>query len=147
MKVILLKDISKVGKKYDVKKVSDGYALNFLLPKGFAKTATEGAMEKLEELKKVLEAERSVQENILAKNLHEVDGKTLEIKAKANEKGHLFAGIHKEDLPAYIKESFGADIDSHFIELPKTIKETGSYEVTIKALDKKAVMNVAVVAA
>jgi len=144
MKVILLKDLAKVGKKYDVKDVSDGYALNSLLPKGFAKTATASALKNIDALKKELDTERLVQEDLLSKNLHEVEGKTVEIKAKANEKGHLFAGIHKENLPEAIKKSIGADIDAHFIELPKPIKEVGEHEVTIKAHDKKAVMKIIV---
>ena len=118
MNIILLKDIAKVGRKYDVKKVSDGYALNFLLPKGFAKTATADAMKNVDVLKKSLAVELGIQEDLLAKNLHEVDGKTLEITAKANEKGHLFGSIHKEDLPKHIKKILGADIPSHFIGIP-----------------------------
>jgi large subunit ribosomal protein L9 len=146
MKVILLKDVAKVGKKYDVKTVSDGYALNFLLPQLLAKIATETSLKNIDALKKTLEVERNVQEDLLSKNLHEVDGKTVEIKLKANEKGHLFAGLHKEELPKYIKASLGADIDPHFIELSKPIKEVGAHEIHIKALDKKAIINISVVA-
>ena len=144
MKVILLKDIAKVGRKYDVKDVSDGYALNSLIPKGAAKTATADAMKKLEILKKAQEGERKVQEDILAKNIHELEGKTVEIKARANDKGHLFAGIHIEDLPAYIKESTGSVIDPHFIEMERAIKEVGEYEVKVKAGDKHATLKISV---
>lgn len=144
MKVILLKDVAKVGKKYDIKDVSDGFGLNSLLPRGLAKTATVDALKNLEVLKKAHEVERKIQENLLAKNLHEVDGKIVEIKARANEKGHLFAGIHKEELPKYIKESLSADIDPHFIELEKPIKEVGEYDVVIKANDKSAIIKFSV---
>jgi len=144
MKVILLKDIAKVGKKYDVKEVSDGYALNSLLPKGFAKTATVASLKNIELLKKELDTDRKIQEDLLSKNIHEVDGKTVEISAKANEKGHLFAGIHKEELPKAIKDAIGADIDSHFIELEKPIKEVGEFDIHIKAHDKKATIKIVV---
>ncbi len=147
MKVILLKDVAKIGKKYDVKDVADGYALNFLLPKSLAKTATDAALKSVEALKKIALDDMKVQEDLLAKNLHEVDGKTVEIKAKANEKGHLFAGIHKEELPKFIKESLGAEISVNFIELEKPIKEVGEIEITVKAHDKQAKINISVVAA
>jgi len=144
MKVILLKDVAKVGKKYDVKEVADGFALNSLLPKGLAKTATEKALKNVDVLKKALVVERSIQEDLLSKNLHEVDGKTLEILSKANDKGHLFAGIHKEELPALIKAKFGADIDPHFIDLEKPIKSVGEYDLHIKAHDKNATLKIVV---
>lgn len=145
MKVILLKDIAKIGKKYDVKDVSDGYAMNFLLKQGGAKIATPAALKNLEELKKLSELERKVQADLLEKTLHELEGKVVEIKAKANEKGHLFAGIHKEDLPAYILKSLNINLDPHFIELAKPIKEIGDHQIFIKVNDKKAEVKVSVV--
>lgn len=133
MKVILLKDVAKVGKKFDVKDVSDGFALNFLIPQGKAKTATKDGLEKVEALKAAALSERKVQEDLLAKNIHEFDGKTVEVKEKANEKGHLFAGLHKEQIAEILSASVHANLDASFIELAKPIKEVGEYEITIKA--------------
>ena len=147
MKVILLKDIAKIGKKYDVKDVSDGYAMNFLLKNGGAKIATEIALKSLEELKKTSELERKVQADLLEKTLHEMEGKVIEVKAKANEKGHLFAGIHKEDLPALISKHLHINLDPHFIELVKPIKEIGQHEVLINVNNKKASIKIEVVKA
>ncbi len=144
MKVILHKDISKLGKKYDVKDVADGYAMNFLIPKGGAEVATEGALKKLDGLKTAWLAEAKIQEDLLEKNLHEVEGKTVVIKAKASEQGHLFAGIHKEDLVDAIKTQVHGDIIASFIDLPKPIKTTGDHEILIKANGKEAKLTVSV---
>lgn len=144
MKVILHKDIAKLGKKYEVKDVADGYALNFLLPKGVAETATEGALKKLEELKTKWVAEAKVQEDLLEKNIHELDGKMVVVKAKASEQGHLFGSVHKEDLVDLIKAQIHADVIADFIDLPKPIKTTGDHEVLIKANGKEAKITVSV---
>lgn len=144
MKVILHKDIAKLGKKYDIKSVADGYALNFLIPKGFAEIATSVAEAKLEGLKKEFEAQAKVQADLLEKNLHEVEGKTVVIKAKASDQGHLFGSIHKEDLVDAIKAQIHGDILSDFIDLSKPIKTTGDHEVLIKANGKEAKITVSV---
>ena len=144
MRIILLKDAPKIGRKYDVKEMADGYALNFLIPKGLAKVATPEALEKVEALRKELNVEKKVQENLLEKNLHEIDGKEVSIKAKANDKGHLFASLHSQEISNAIKVSIGADIHPDFIILEKHIKETGTHNVEIKAGEKKATIKLLV---
>lgn len=144
MKVILHKDIAKLGKKYDIRDVADGYALNFLLPKGAAETATEGALKKLDLLKKEWIAEAKIQEDLLEKNLHEIEGKTVVIKARASDQGHLFAGIHKEDLVDAIKTQVHGDIIASFVDLPKPIKTVGDHEILIKANGKEAKLTLSV---
>src|SRR3989344_1402847 len=98
MRVIFLKDVPRVGKKYDLKEVNDGYAVNFLLPGKLATAATKGAIAELERRKKEISIEREVQENLLVKNLEEIEGKTITIKEKADEGGHLFAQVHKKEI-------------------------------------------------
>lgn len=140
MKVLLLKDIAKVGKKYDLKDVADGYALNFLIPQGHAKTATKEVEKEAEKLKAELAAEKKVHEDLLAKNLHEVDGKTISLKLKANDKGHLFSAVHKENLVSEIKAQTGADILPDFIDLGGHVKEVGSHKVKVSAGGKEATL-------
>jgi large subunit ribosomal protein L9 len=147
MKVILLKDVAKVGKKFDVKEVSDGYALNFLIPQGKAKTATTDGLAKVEVLKATADAERKIQEDLLAKNMHEIDGKVFEIKEKANDKGHLFAGIHKERVAEILSESVHFSVEPTCIELEKPIKEVGEYDIVLKALNNKATIKFVVIKA
>ncbi len=147
MKVILLKDVQKVGKKFDVKDVADGYALNFLIPQGKAKTATPDGLAKVESLKAYAEGERKIQEDLLAKNLHEIDGKSIQIKEKANDKGHLFGSLHKERIAEILSETIHSSIEPSFVVLNKPIKEVGEHEVVIEAQGKKALVKVEIVKA
>jgi large subunit ribosomal protein L9 len=144
MKIILLKDVAKIGRKFDVKNVADGYALNFLIPRGSAKVATPESLKKIEAIKAELDAERKVQEDLLAKNLHEIDGKTATIKVKANEKGHLFAALHTAEIAHAIKESLGGDIMADFIALDHNIKQVGEHSIEIKAGGKSAKVKLSV---
>ncbi len=98
MKVIFLQDVQRVGKRHDVKDISDGYAVNFLLPRKLAVVATPRAIAELETRKKEIAIEREVQEGLLTKNLEAIKGKTITIKVKADEKGHLFSKIHKINI-------------------------------------------------
>jgi len=138
MRVIFLKDIPRVGKKHDVKEVNDGYAMNFLLPRHLAIPATKKAMADLDGRKKEIVIEREVQESLLRKNLEEIKGKTIIVKAKADEKGHLFAQIHKEQITNSMREQQHAEISEEFIVLEKPIKEVGEFEIPISIKGKKS---------
>ena len=138
MKVIFLQDVSRVGKKYDVKEVKDGYAMHFLLPKKLAVTATLRAIAELELRKKEIMIEREVQESLLNKNLEEIKGKVITIKGKANELGHLFSAIHKKEIIEAMKAQNHADIGEEFIILEKPIKEVGEFEIEISIKGKKS---------
>lgn len=138
MKVIFLKDVPRVGKKYDIKEVNDGYAMNFLLPRGMAELATSKAVSKLELKKKEIVIEREVQENLLLKNLEEIKDKTIAIKAKADEKGHLFSAIHKKTIVEAMSRDNHAQIDEEFIVLEKPIKEIGEFDIPIEIKGKKS---------
>ena len=138
MKVIFLKDVPRVGKKYDVKEVSDGYAMNFLIPRGFAETATPKALAQLDMRKKEIVLEREVQEDLLLKNLEEIKNKTITISGKASEKGSLFSAIHKKEIVEAMQEQHHAGIAEEFIILPKPIKEVGEFEIPIEIKNKKS---------
>ncbi len=138
MKVIFLKDVPRVGKKYDVKEVNDGYATNFLLPRKLAEVATMKAVAELEKRKKSIEIEREVQESLLLKNLEEIKGKVIKMKGKANEKGSLFSAIHTKEIVEAMKAQNHADIGEEFIVLEKPIKETGEHEIPISIKGKKS---------
>ncbi|OGI61157.1 50S ribosomal protein L9 [Candidatus Nomurabacteria bacterium RIFCSPHIGHO2_01_FULL_38_19] len=132
MKVIFLKDVPRVGKRYDLKDVNDGYAMNFLLPRGLAEPATPKAIAQLEQRKKTIEIEREVQAELLLKNLEEIKGKVLHLQAKADEKGHLFSGIHPKEIVEAMKSEHHADINEEFIILEKPIKAVGEHEIPIE---------------
>lgn len=138
MKVILLKDVRKVGKKFEVKDVADGYALNFLIPQRLAEVSNTSNAKRVGNLKAKEEGEKKVQEDLLMKNLKNLDGITLEIKEKANEKGHLFKGVNKEEIVAALKSEGHLEIAPEYLTLEKPIKETGEYTIGAEVQDKKA---------
>lgn len=131
MKVILLKNVAKLGKKFEIKDVSDGHALNMLIPQGVAEVATPAALKKLE-TRKAQEAEALKRaEEALAKNLKTISGKVYEVKTNVNEKGHLFAAIDSEAVSKLIKDESSVEIPAHYIQLEKPIKEAGEHRLTI----------------
>ncbi len=144
MKIILLQDVEKVGKKYDIKNVSDGHALNLLIPRGLAEVATAAALKKVEKLKSEDIDHKKVQEDLLLMNLKAIEGVTLEILEKANDKGHLFAGVHKPEIIAHMKNDKHIDLLPEFIVLDKPIKEVGEHTVEIKVKDKKAMLKLVI---
>lgn len=144
MKVILLKDVPKVGQRYEIKDVADGYALNALLPKGLAQKATPDIIKKMEELKARDLAQKKIQEELLLKSLEEVKKVRLLFKEKANEKGHLFAGVTKEMIVDELRKKTKFNIDTHSIKIDKPIKETGDHKIYIEILGKKAEFEVSI---
>ena|SRR3989338_11015300 len=138
MKVIFLNDVPRVGKKNDIKEVNDGYAMNFLLPRKLAVIATPKNQAELETRQKEIAIERKVQDSLLLKNLEEIKGKVVTIKTKADEKGHLFAQIHKKQIIDSMKEQERADIGEEFIILKKPIREIGEFEIPIEIKNKRS---------
>lgn len=138
MKVILLKDVPKIGRKYDIKNVADGYALNMLLPKKLAEIATPQAIKKVEEIKNNDLTQKKIQEELLAKNMEVIKSLSITIKGKANEKGHLFAGITKDNLILEIQKESRLSLDPELIVLEKPIKEVGEHKIPVVAGNKKA---------
>ena len=136
MKVILIKDVKKVGRKYETKEVSAGYATNFLIPRKLAEISTESTIKRIHNLKARDEGERKIQEDLLMKNLKSVDSKTVNITAPANDKGHLFKGIHADEIVTAVKEQTELDLAPEYIVLEKPIKEVGEHEIEVKVQDK-----------
>ena len=144
MKVIFLKDVQNVGRKYDIKNVADGYALNLLLPKKLVEIATPQAIKKIEDLKANDLTQKKIQEELLVKNLEAINSMVVTIKGKANEKGHLFAGITKEILISEIQKVSRLNLDPELVILPKPIKEVGNHKITIQAGNKNAELTLVV---
>lgn len=138
MKVIFLKDVPRVGNRYEVKEVNDGYAINFLFPKGLAEAASPSALFTLERQKKEIQIEKEIKEVLLIKNLKEIENIVLVLKVKADEKGHLFSGIHKKEIADALQSEHKAAINQEFIALEKPIKEIGEFEIPVQAKGKKS---------
>lgn len=129
MKIILLKDLHKVGKKYDVVTVADGYALNSLIPNKIAEVATDKTVERYAKLKGVEAEARALRETELVQELATIAEKEFTLEAKANEQGHLFAAVHKEEIGELIH------VDPMYIHINTPIKEVGVHTVTVTVKD------------
>lgn len=138
MKIILLKDVAKVGKRHEIKNIADGHAQNFIIPRGFGIPATDANIRKIETMKNASNADRSVQETLLAKNLEALGELTINLSGKANEKGHLFAGIHKDEIVKAVAKQANIIINPEFLLLDKPFKEIGNHIVIVEAAGKKA---------
>jgi large subunit ribosomal protein L9 len=144
MKVILLRDIPKIGKKYEVKDVSDGYVINFLLPKKLVEVATNKAIAELETLKKKIEIQKETETKLLKENLAKINGLELVLKAKANPQGHLFQSIHKKEIIQKLKKDYQIEIGEEFIALDRPIKTAGEQEIPVLVGKEKAVFKLVI---
>jgi len=130
MKVLLIKDVKGLGKAGEIKNAKDGYVRNFLIPKGFAKVATDDVIKEWEEeqKRKQEELEKELAElNELKKKIESV---TLHIKHKLGANGQLYGAITNKEVAEHLKEK-GIDIDKKHIEM-KQIKSVGEYTVDVK---------------
>ncbi len=146
MKVILLEDIKGSGKKYEVKNVSDGYAMNFLLPNKLAERATPERIKHLEELKLEQLEEGRVKEDLLKKNLKSLNKVQLEISEKTSEKGGLFKGITSDTLVKELKKQVNINLASSAIVLEKPIKEVGDYTINVEVGENKTSFKLTIIA-
>ena len=132
MKVILLKDLKGTGKKGEVVNVSDGYARNFLFPKGVAKEATDGNIKVLKEQKtaqKIKEDNELEESKELAKKMGEL---TIMLFSKAGEGGRLFGSVTSKDIAEALNKKHGIKIDKRKILMDEPIKVLGATNVKIK---------------
>ncbi len=131
MKVILLKDVEKLGKKFEIKEVADGFAKNFLFPKKLAKPATKENLEWLEKMKKKIEKKAEEELKKVQKIASALDGLELIIPLKVGKEGQVFDSITKQKILEKLKEK-GHEIKKNQILLEKPIKELGEFPVKVK---------------
>ena len=131
MQVILLKDVDKVGKKFEVKEVKDGYARNFLFPQGLAKQATKEAITWLETQKEIEEKKAEESLKKIQDVASAVDDQEVVIQVQVGGEDQLFESVTSQKISDKLKE-LGFDIKKSQIELSQPIKETGEFPVKIK---------------
>lgn len=132
MKVILKADIKGVGKKDEVINASDGYARNFLFPKGLAVEANAENMSKLK-AKQDSNAYKKSQEREEAQRIAEKLSKILlKVPVKVGENGKIFGGVSAKEISEILKSEYKIEVDKKKIELKETIKTLGVRTITIK---------------
>ena len=132
MKIILLQDEKKLGKKGDIIEASEGYARNYILPKKIGVEATPKNLNDLK-LQKANEDKIAQEQLDAAKALAaQLEDKQIIVKIKAGEGGKAFGSVSSKEIAAACKEQHGIELDKKKIQLPESLKNFGSYEVSIK---------------
>ena len=131
MKVILKQDVKSLGKKGDLVNTSDGYARNYLIPKGFAMEANATAMNEFNNRESAKKFHKEEEIKKAKEEASKIDGKTFKIVARAGQTGKIFGSITSKDVSAKIKEDLGIDIDKRKISV-EDIKKYGTYEAEVK---------------
>ena len=131
MKVILLQDVKKIGKKGEVINASDGYARNFLFPKKLAEEATDSNLHILNNKKENERKQKLAEIEAAQKLASELKGKVIKVTSKAGEGGKLFGAITSKDVAGLIKDQYKVEVDKKKIVMD-TIKVAGGYEIEVK---------------
>jgi large subunit ribosomal protein L9 len=148
MKIILTNEVSGLGTAGDIVEVKDGYARNYLVPRGFAIRWTKGGQKDVDAIRRA----RKIHEIQTLEQANEVKGKleglTVKLAVRAGDAGRLFGSVTPSDVVAAIKAVDGPLVDKRRVEIGSPIKTTGAHQVTVKLLsDVVAKINVTVVAA
>ncbi len=135
MKVVLIKDVRDMGRAGSVVEVSDGHAVNFLIPRKMAILATAMAIQQSDKHKKQAEEQRAIEAQLLAQNIASLAEARVVLTMKANEQGHLYEAVTASEIVDAVKASTNLDIEKNIIKLEKPIKEVGTFEVPVAVGD------------
>ena len=132
MKIVLRDDVEKLGQKGDVVDVADGYARNYLVPRGLAIKAESGVVRQAEAMRRNRSArelrDREAAETLAAR----LTGRTLSVPARAGDGGKLFGSITAADIVAAVQSQFGVELDRRRLGLDEPLKELGPVELPIR---------------
>lgn len=131
MKVMLVKDVYKLGRAGDIKKVADGYGRNFLIPQGFAVLATAGALKQAEKVRKQAEIRRAEQNSELKGLADQIKGVVLTFSAKAGETGKLYGSITTQDVATAISEQTRFEVKKQQVDM-QPIRNLGEFTAHVR---------------
>lgn len=131
MKVMLVKDVYKLGRAGDVKKVADGYGRNFLIPQGLAVIATAGALKQIEKIRSQAEIRRTEQNSELKDLASHINGLVLSFAAKAGETGKLYGSITTQDVATAIAEKTRYEVKKSQVDM-QPIRNLGEFTAHVR---------------
>jgi large subunit ribosomal protein L9 len=147
VKVILASDVDKLGHKGDIVTVADGYARNYLVPKGLAMFASKGALKQAEDMQRARAERIRKEKEAAAARVASLGASPVYISARAGEEGRLFGSVTKSDVARAIEEQLNEQINRHLIRLDDPIRRLGRHEVEIHLHDEvNALVTVEVIA-
>jgi large subunit ribosomal protein L9 len=131
MKVLLIKDVYKLGRAGDIKKVADGYGRNFLIPQGLAMLATAGALKQVERIRSQAEVRRTEQNSELKDLATRINGVTVVFSAKAGETGKLYGSITTQDVATAIQEKIRFEVKKQQVDM-QPIRNLGEFTAHVR---------------
>jgi large subunit ribosomal protein L9 len=132
MKVLFKKDVTDVAKAGQVKDVADGYARNFLIPRGLAVAATNAALKQVADVQAAA-ARHAADEERAAQNLKQrLEAQPIVVEAKAGAQGRLYGSITTTDVANAVQKQVGTTLDRRDLEISDTVRQVGSYQVSAR---------------
>jgi large subunit ribosomal protein L9 len=131
MRVILQKTVDKLGHPGDIVEVADGYARNYLVPRGLAVRATRGGVKHIDSLKRAHTVRTSKAKAEAEAVAAKLMGAPVVVRARAGEEGRLFGSVTPAELAAEIERQTGVVVDRHDVHVPEPIRSIGTHEVRV----------------
>ena len=148
MRIVLREDVDTLGKRGDLLEVADGYARNYLVPRGLAMKATKGVVAQAEAMRRNRAAKEARDVEAAQTQAARLEGARIEITARAGEGGKLFGSVTASDVAEAIQAQRGIEVDRRRVGLDEPVKELSELDVTVKLhTDVEATVTVVVVAA
>lgn len=144
MKVILLRDVAKIGRRNDIVELPDGYAQNQLIPKKWAEPATPANIKKITTQKAVNAAHDEAEQARFDSVVKSLQSETLQVEAGPDDNGHLFKAVHENEIVASAKMR-GLALETAWVQIAKPIKSLGAHEVTFKRGGKSVVCTIEII--
>jgi large subunit ribosomal protein L9 len=132
VKVLFKKDVADVARAGQVKDVADGYARNYLIPRGLAVAASAGALKQVAEVQAVAARRASEEEEAAEALKTRLESQPIVMLAKAGSTGRLYGSITTADVVTAVKKQLAADLDRRDVELTEPVRQLGSYQVTAR---------------
>jgi large subunit ribosomal protein L9 len=132
VRVVLRDDVENVGRKGDMIEVADGFARNYLVPRGLAMKATKGVVQQAEAMRRNREAREARDREAAEAIAAQLAGRRIEVRARAGEGGRLFGSVTASDIVAAVHAQTGVELDRRDMQLAEPLKELGAADVRVK---------------
>jgi large subunit ribosomal protein L9 len=136
MKIVLRQDVPKLGEAGSIQTVADGYARNYLIPRGFAVVATDGEIKTAQHNMRVRERKVARQEDQMQSLADKIQGTRLAFTARAGEQGRLFGSVTSNDIIEQLNEKIGEEVDRRKLQLTEPLRTVGEHEIEIHLIGR-----------
>jgi large subunit ribosomal protein L9 len=132
MKVLFKQDVVDVAKAGQVKEVADGYARNFLIPRGLAVAATNAALKQVAQVRAVAARQASEEEKSAQALKERLEAQPILVEAKAGQQGRLYGSVTTADVASAVQRQLGTTLERRDLEIAEQVRHIGSYQVTAR---------------